>query len=104
MRLQAVLWSVTKRASELGVLLVHYSKPVFAQKEPTNGSVAGFEQIEELMFCWHPTKEELNHWVESKEREFAEKENKSPRLTHKGLVTKTYLHRPACDIFCDLCK
>ena len=49
--------------------------------KPTNGSIAAFEQIEELMFCWHPTKEELNQWVESKEREFAEKENKSPRLS-----------------------
>ena len=28
------------------------------------------------MFCWHPTKEELNHWVGSKEREFAMTENK----------------------------
>ena len=33
------------------------------------------------MFCWHPTKEELNQWVESKEREFAVKENKNPRLS-----------------------
>ena len=55
----------------------------------------GFEQIEELMFCWHPTKEELNHWVESKEREFAEKENKSPRLSTKDWLQKhifTVLH------------
>ena len=56
-RLQAVLQSVAERASELGVLLVHYSKPGSAQRRPTNGSVAGFEQIEELMFCWNPTKE-----------------------------------------------
>ena len=79
-RLQAAPRPVAERASELGVLLVHYSKLGSAQR-PTNGSVAGFEQIEELMFCWHPTKEELNHWVESKEKEFAEKENKSPRLS-----------------------
>ena len=33
------------------------------------------------MFYWHPTKEELNQWAESKEREFAEKQNKSPTLS-----------------------
>ena len=33
-------------------------------------------------------KEELNHWVESKEREFAEKENKSPRLSTKDWLQK----------------
>ena len=40
-RLQDAPWSVAERASELGVLLVHYSKPGSAQR-PTNGSVAGF--------------------------------------------------------------
>ena len=34
-RLQAVPWSITERASELGVLLVHYSKPESAQSKPT---------------------------------------------------------------------
>ena len=42
-RLQAAPRSVAERASELGVLLVHYSKPRSAQR-PTNGSIAGFEQ------------------------------------------------------------
>ena len=60
-RLQATLRSVAERASELGVLLVHHSKPGSTHKEPTNGSVSGFEQTEELMFCWHPTEEEINH-------------------------------------------
>ena len=81
MRLQAILRYVTERASELGLLLVHYSKIGSTQSKPTNGLITGFEQIKELMFCWHPTKEELNHWVESKEREFAEKQNKSPTLS-----------------------
>ena len=40
------------------------------------------------MFCWHPTKEELNHWFESKEREFAEKEKKSPRLSIEDWLQK----------------
>ena len=35
MRIQAVLRSVTERASELGVLLVHYSKPGSAHSKPT---------------------------------------------------------------------
>ena len=43
--LQAAPRSVAERASELGVLLVNYSKPGSAQR-PTNGSVAGFEQTE----------------------------------------------------------
>ena len=49
----------------------------------------------ELMFCWHPTKEELNQWVESKEREFAVKENKNPRLSTEAWLQKhifTNLH------------
>ena len=47
------------------------------------------------MFYWHPTKEEINHWVESKEKEFAEKENKSPRLSTEDWLQKhifTNLH------------
>ena len=40
------------------------------------------------MFCWHPTKEELNQWVESKEREFAKKENKSLRLSTEDWLQK----------------
>ena len=32
-RLQSALWSVSKRASELGVLLVHNSKPESAQSD-----------------------------------------------------------------------
>ena len=40
------------------------------------------------MFYWHPTKEELNQWVGSKEREFAAIENKSPRLNTKDWLQK----------------
>ena len=40
------------------------------------------------MFCWHPTKEELNQWVGSKEKEFAEHENKSPRLSTEDWLQK----------------
>ena len=47
------------------------------------------------MFCWHPTKEEIDQWVASKEREFAVKENKSPRLSTEDWLQKhifTELH------------
>ena len=40
------------------------------------------------MFCCHPAKEELNQWVESKEREFAAKENKNPRLSTEAWLQK----------------
>ena len=40
------------------------------------------------MFCWNPTKEELNQWVESKEREFVAQENKSPRLSTEDWLPK----------------
>ena len=68
--------------------MVHYIKLGSAHSKPTNGFVASFEQIEEIMFCWHSTKEELNHWFESKEREFAEKGNKSPRLSTEDWLQK----------------
>ena len=58
------------------------------EERPTNGSIFGFEQIEELMFYWHPTKEELNQWVGSKEREFAVTENKIPRLSIEDWLQK----------------
>ena len=40
------------------------------------------------MFCWNPTKEELNQWVESTEREFAVTENKSPTLSTEDWLQK----------------
>ena len=40
------------------------------------------------MFCWHPTKEELNQWVGSTEREFAATENKSPTLSIEDWLQK----------------
>ena len=33
------------------------------------------------MFWWRPTRDELNEWVWSKEKEFAEHENKNPILS-----------------------
>ena len=44
-RLQAAPRYVTERTNELGVLLVHYSKPGSTQR-PTNGYVSCFEQTE----------------------------------------------------------
>ena len=33
------------------------------------------------MWFWHPSKEEIENWVESKEKEFAEQENRNMRLS-----------------------
>ena len=56
------------------------------------------------MFYWHPTKEEINHWVESKEKEFAEKENKSPRLSIEDWLQKHIVTDLHAIFFCDLWK
>ena len=40
------------------------------------------------MFWWRPTRDELNKWVVSKEKEFAERENKSPRLSTEDWLQK----------------
>ena len=40
------------------------------------------------MFCWHPNRDEINQWVESKEKEFSEHENKSPRLSTEDWLQK----------------
>ena len=47
------------------------------------------------MFYWHPTRDELNQWVGSKEKEFSEHKNKSPRLSTENWLQKhiiTNLH------------
>ena len=40
------------------------------------------------MFCWCPTRDELNEWVWSKEKEFSKHENKSPRLSTEYWLQK----------------
>ena len=40
------------------------------------------------MFWWHPTRDELNDWVWSKEKDFAEHKNKSPRLSTEDWLQK----------------
>ena len=48
------------------------------------------------MFCWHPTRDKLNKWVGSKEKEFVEQENKSPRVSTEDWLQKhifTDLHK-----------
>ena len=40
------------------------------------------------MFCWHPTRDELNQWVESKEKEFSKQKNMSPRLSTEDWLQK----------------
>ena len=40
------------------------------------------------MFCWNPTRDKINEWVWSKEKEFSEHENKSPRLSTEDWLQK----------------
>ena len=40
------------------------------------------------MFWWRPTRDKLNEWVMSMEKEFAERENKSPRLSIEDWLQK----------------
>ena len=40
------------------------------------------------MVYWNPTKEEINQWVESTEREFVVTENKSPTLSIEDWLQK----------------
>ena len=40
------------------------------------------------MFCWNPTRDELNHWLASKEKEFAEQKNKSLILSTEDWLQK----------------
>ena len=47
------------------------------------------------MYFWHVSKEEIQKWVESKEKEFTERENKTPQLSVKDWLQRyifTNLH------------
>ena len=55
--------------------------------QSTNGSIAGLNDWE-LMFCWHPTREEFHQWLDSDLREFAKKENRIPKLSTEAWLEK----------------
>lgn len=40
------------------------------------------------MYFWNPSKEEIQQWVELKEKEFAERENRNPRLSVKDWLQR----------------
>ena len=40
------------------------------------------------MWFWHPSKEEVESCVKSKEKEFVEKENRNPRLSAKDWLQR----------------
>ena len=50
------------------------------------------------MWFWHPSKEEIENWVEAKEKEFFEKENKNPRLSTEDFLQR-YLFTNLHEIF-----
>ena len=56
-------------------------------KQSTNGSIASLNDWDS-MFCWHPTREEFHQWLDSDLREFAKKENRSPRLSTEAWLEK----------------
>ena len=50
------------------------------------------------MWFWHPLKEEIEKWVEVKEKEFAEKENKNLRLSTEDQLQR-YIFTDLHEIF-----
>ena len=50
------------------------------------------------MWFWHPSKEEIENWVELKEKEFAKKENRNPRLSVEDWL-QTYIFTNLHEIF-----
>ena len=50
------------------------------------------------MWFWHPSKEEIENQVEAKEKEFAEKENKNPKLSLEDWLQR-YLFTDLHEIF-----
>ena len=43
------------------------------------------------MFWWCPIRDELNEWVWSNQKEFAERENRSPKLNTEAWLQKHVL-------------
>ena len=50
------------------------------------------------MWFWHPSKEEIEKWVEVKEKEFTEKENINPRLSTEDWLQR-YIFTDLHEIF-----
>ena len=50
------------------------------------------------MQFWYPTKKEIQDWLETKETEFTEKENKNPRLSIEAWLDK-YIFTDEHEVF-----
>ena len=50
------------------------------------------------MWFWYPSKEEIENWVEVKEKEFAKKENINPRLSIEDQLQR-YIFTDLHEIF-----
>lgn len=48
---------------------------------------------------WHLSKKEIQDWVEEKEQEFAEKENRNPRLSTRRWLEKYIFNQDQYEIF-----
>jgi hypothetical protein len=59
--------------------------------------LSGPEVGSEGMF-WRPTRKEITEWMEQKEQEFSQKENKNPRLKNKKWLQR-YVYTNLHEIF-----
>ena len=50
------------------------------------------------MWFWHPLKEQIENWVEAKEKEFAEQENRNPRISTENWLQR-YVFSDIHEIF-----
>ena len=50
------------------------------------------------MLVWHPSKEEIKNWIESKEKEFVEQENRNLRLSAEDWLQR-YVFTDLHEIF-----
>ena len=57
-------------------------------QNPTNGSIVETRICLRGMFMWHSSKNEIQDWVEQKEREFSDQENRSPCMSSKNWLQK----------------
>ena len=69
--------------------------------QSTNGSIASLNDWES-MFYWHPTREEFHQWLDSDLREFAKKENWSPKLSTEAWLEKHIASDIHAIFFCNL--
>ena len=56
------------------------------------------ERLRKATWFWNPSKEEIENWVEAKEREFVEQENINPRISAKDWLQR-YIFSDIHEVF-----